>query len=240
MSYPDGYSWIIVTQMLSTIPPAPTASQAALAAMTTALPGTLRGTIRVPTHQRDIPLDCLLLSSRVDAVLSREGYRVVGDLDGLTFGLLARHPGLGRRGLAELRAQLLELGALDPPARATASGGDRDGLDQAEARALARRRRESRVRVPAASRDVLFESFLSLSTRLTNALLASGWRRLGDLHGLRISDIADRYGFGVLTLAELYDFLASQGAIEEPAPPSAHALNAIIADSAMRRYPTRW
>lgn len=200
--------------MLSTLPPGPSASEAALAAMTTVLPHTLRGTIHVPGDKRAIHIDCLLLSSRVDAVLAREGYRLVGDLDGLTFGLLARHPGLGLRGLAELRAQLAGLGAVEGPAPAGSTREARSPKDHEEARALARRRRTSRVRVPPTDRELLFES-LPLSTRLTNALHASGWRRLGDLDGLRMEYIADRYGFGVLTLAELYDFLASQGAIEE-------------------------
>ena len=87
----------------------------ALAAIATPLPSALRGTIRVPADQRDTPIEGLLLSWRVESVLTREGYRLVGDLDGLTFGGLAELRGLGLRGLAELREQLLSLGAVDAP-----------------------------------------------------------------------------------------------------------------------------
>lgn len=172
------------------------------------------GTIRVPAERRAVAIDCLLVSSRVDSALAREGYRFLGDLHGLTFGALARLPGLGPRGVAELRARLLELGVVDLPAMPSSNEPARDPLDPAEARALANERRRCRIHVPEAIRELQFES-VPLSTRLTNALRASGWHRLGDLDGLRMSDVADRYGFGFLSLAELYDLLASHDAIEE-------------------------
>ncbi|HEX8794577.1 MAG TPA: hypothetical protein VF765_26710 [Polyangiaceae bacterium] len=166
------------------------------------------GTIRVPAERRVVALDSLLLSSRVDAVLAREGYRFVGDLDGLTFGALARLPGLGPRGVAELRARLLELGVVDLPSLPSTSRQSHEPLDP-------KQQRKCVIRVPVALRELQFDG-LSLSTRLINALRASGWHRVGDLDGVRMSDIANRYGFGALTLAELHDLLASHGAIEEP------------------------
>ena len=155
-------------------------------------PFRLDGRIVVPAEKRGIPLDDLLLTSRLDHALSRFGYVVLGDLDGRTFAELRKHRGMGVGCERELRHALAPLGVVIRPLPVETPS-------------------VPVIDVPAFAREYRLDG---LPLRGSRALRR--FSVLGDLHGMAVSDLRSLPHVGVVTIRDLQSLLRAMAAAGPP------------------------
>jgi hypothetical protein len=159
--------------------------------------------IRIPAEKVHLRLDALLLTNRLWNVLSREGYAVLGDLDGRTFADLTQHRGFGRQCQKELRRLL--------------AGGRTNRSAPQHLRPLVKLHMRSRIRVLAARRDVHLAD-IGLSPHVHALLARHGYVVLGDLEGRTPASLIVHEGFGPRCDRELRRALVERKLVVGPGP----------------------
>ena len=173
---------------------------------------TSRGPIGLPVNERQasssnsestsdavaelnaLPISILDLPNRLQAALSREGYRTVGDVASLTEDELLSMRGVGERAVFQLQE------ALDGLASKTHEDGIRsDGFDD-----------------QASPYTALFGGLkddptpimdLGLPNRLANALRREGYRTVGEVAALSDEEVLSFRGVGILAVEQLHQAL---------------------------------
>lgn len=162
--------------------------------------------IYIPQEARGQPLSACAMSTRLANVLTRRGFRLLGDLHGIPYAEFLRFRNCGKKSLQELRqlVQAVQHGHPQP------SAGEIRALLPAPVP-------QDCFSIPAGIHD-LNPFDLPLSPRLERALAQCGVQRFGDLQGVRWSDFRRLGHCGRRTLAELLDLLGQAAAGEFEAP----------------------
>jgi len=148
--------------------------------------------IVVPAEKRGILLEEMSLPAAIDTVMAREGYVVLGDLDGRTLAELGKHRGMGITCLRRLHHALVPLSVVvSPPPVETPS--------------------MPRLDVPAFAAEYRLNE-------LPLRHIRRQWTVLGELQRMPLSELRRLKNVGVESIRELESLLTSLHASGPPAP----------------------
>lgn len=150
--------------------------------------------IFIPREARGRAFSTVSLSVRLGNVLGYGGFRVLGDIHGITYGEFRRLRNCGLKTITELRELV---GVIQ---RAPAAG-EADGLSPGFSRPVTALMADWR-RLPASVQDLQFCE-LPFSGHLRNILAKRRITRLGDLNRFTFGELNHTRGFGTAKMAEL-------------------------------------
>ncbi len=156
-------------------------------------PGEVPGeTIVIPEAATGFPLAVFKMPSRLRNILHFLGFKCAGELRGREYRHFLRMPGIGVRTLQDLRNLVRQI---------------QEGPGDAPPPLIEKKRRVSPCFVvPEAVRGVVPYG-LPISARLDGVLRRMGIARLGDLHGMELSEMHMMSGCGPKTLQEAWQLI---------------------------------
>jgi hypothetical protein len=141
--------------------------------------------VLVPEGARGRPISLFPMSVRLQNILAQRGFRLLGDIHGVTYATVLKFRNCGRKTVAELRQVLRQA--------ETASAGEPAPFAPLVGRSLV---------VPPAIADLQFVD-LPISTRLEGIFEREKLTRLGDLHGVSLTELRGMGNCGNKTIAEI-------------------------------------